>query len=192
MRKMSRKTFIGSLAALGGGPADLLLARLNIPGRPLDPASLRAIGRVVLPSALGAPGVDRVVASFLMWVRNYHTGAEVLHGYGTAELTSTPEMPVRRWAGQLHDLDEVARATHGKPFTRLTVEARETLIRNALKDQRVQVVTVPVEAEHVIAALVSHFVSSAEARDLCYGAVIGKERCRPLGTGPNRPPRRTS
>ncbi|MBC7897484.1 MAG: hypothetical protein H7066_18845 [Cytophagaceae bacterium] len=134
----------------------------------------------MLPSELGAAGSAKAVREFTKWVAEYRAGAEILHGYGTDELTSLPALPLAAWRTQLAALDTVAQSTHRQGFAALGMAERQGLIRQALEGRRVTAMPGVSAAPHIAVALLSHFYDSADATDLCYGVQIGAKQCRPL------------
>lgn len=184
MPRLSRRRFVGWIGALGA----LLGARRVSADMPRDgtqpaalpPAPLAAVAAAVLPSDLGADGTAKAVREFTKWVAEYRAGAEILHGYGTDELTSLPALPVAEWRRQLAALDAAATSAHGRAFPSLSLAERQGIIRQALAGRRVAGMPEIGAAPHVAVALLSHFYGSADATDLCYGVQIGAKQCRPL------------
>jgi hypothetical protein len=162
----------------------LSVASLSSTGAPA--ATLRALGDVVLPSALGPAGIDREVAAFTRWMTGYREHAELTHGYGTSRIRYSGPTPVTRWTSQLDALDAVARKQFGTSFASLALSRREALVRSALSGKLDRMPAVA-EADHVAVALIAHFYSSSAATDLCYGAAIGREQCRPLAQSSREP-----
>lgn len=187
---ISRRAFLASAA--GAIPAagivrrahTLSVSALSSPGAPM--ATLRALGDVVLPSALGTAGVDREVAAFRRWMTGYREHAELTHGYGTSRIRYSGPTPVTRWTTQLDAFDAAARKQFGAPFASLPLSHRESLLRSALGGQLDRMPAVA-EAENVAVALIAHFYGSSAATDLCYGAAIGREQCRPLAQSSREP-----
>jgi hypothetical protein len=192
-----RRTF---LARLAGGLAGLLASarRLAYPRTALAVAAsatqtaqpnaglLAALGGAVLPAELGADSTRQAVADFQRWMDAYRPGAEANHGYGTATIQRLPADPRRRWRAQLTALDQAARRKRGAPFTSLSRTEREAIVRDALGGrealggERGESLPNPLAARHVAVALLAHFYDSPAATDLCYGARIGRQQCRPL------------
>jgi hypothetical protein len=184
MPRWSRRTFVGWIGAL----AAFVAARKVRAEAPVDddqpptlpPAALMAVATAVLPSELGNDGTARAVREFTRWVADYRAQAEVLHGYGTDELTTLPALPLAAWRTQLAALDQSARSAHGRAFASLGVPERQALVRQALAGRRVTGLPAIATAPHVAIALLTHFYESPDATDLCYGAQIGARQCRPL------------
>lgn len=156
-------------------------------GALLPPEMLLALGAAVLPSELGSDGIERAVRTFSNWIAGYRADAELLHGYGSAELESSPASPIVTWRQQLSALDAAARAAHRQSFVSLGVPQRQALVRRALADARVTRLPAPIRSPHVAAALLAHFYDSPEATDLCYSAEIRKNQCRPLVNSAREP-----
>ena len=158
------------------------------PAPALDPLLLAALGDAVLPDSLGADGRRRAVAAFAAWLAAYAPVAEEMHGYGSAELTYTPEHPGPGWQAQLDALDALARRTRKRGFARLGIAARRAVLEARLA--RVTGATVPgtpLEAPHVAVALLAHWAATSDAQDLAYGARIGAGQCRSLAETARRP-----
>jgi hypothetical protein len=185
MPRLSRRTFVGWIGALG---AMLGARRVRADVAPHDsaqpaalpPAPLAALAAAVLPSELGAAGTAKAVREFARWVAEYRAGAEVLHGYGTDELTTLPALPLATWRAQLAALETAASSAHGKSFEALGLVERQGVVRQALAGRRMTGMPEVAAAPHVAIALLSHFYGSADATDLCYGVQIGPKQCRPL------------
>lgn len=186
---LTRRGFLATLAATV--PLAVVVRRAHAAAvlhLQADPATLLALGDVVLPSAaLGRTGVARAVNAFRDWGAGYRENAELNHGYGTSRLRTTGPTPLTRWAAQLDALDAAARAAHQKSFRDLAADSRTALVRDALKGQRVDRMPQIADAPHVALALLAHFYDSAPATDLCYGAHIGKQTCRPLAAQARKP-----
>jgi hypothetical protein len=151
------------------------------------PATLRALGAAILPSELGAAGIDAEVAAFQKWISGYRENVETTHGYGSSRLGSTGPTPATRWMTQLDDLEAKARQAHAKAFSALTVDERRALVRDALANERGTGIPGVRGASHVALALLGHFYESPVATDLCYEAQIGDSTCRPLSTSSRMP-----
>lgn len=180
MLRPTRRRFLLGLAALV--PLPFVARRLHATAvAALDPARLRALGDAVLPSELGAAGVERTVAAFERWLAGYREGAELLHGYGTAELRLTGPSPALRWAGQLESL--------GRQFTATDRAGRQAAIRSALEAGGSRFAGFPPvdRAPHIAVGLLSFYYQSPEAADLCYEAAIGRNSCRPLADSARKP-----
>ena len=156
-------------------------------GSPLDDALLVALAAAVLPTELGAEGSRRAARAFATWVGGYVAGAEMLHGYGTAELRTAPALPLARWRTQLAALDAGSRQLHRLAFAEAGVAQRQAVVRQALAGGRVAGMPAVAGAAHVALALLAHFYDSPAATDLCHRARIGRNQCRPLGTASRRP-----
>lgn len=198
MARVSRRAFINWVGALAtwlgltARRAEASNARSTVPSRPvahsaLDPALLAALAEVVLPSELGRDGAARAARGFAAWVGGHEEAAELLHPYGSPEVTFASALPTERWAEQLADLDRAARAQHRGGIASLGRVAREELVRNGLRDLRFSGMPPARSAQHVAVALASHYFGSPEATDLCYRAQIRKNQCRPLVNASRKP-----
>jgi hypothetical protein len=185
MPSASRRRFILGLAGLI--PLALVVRRFHARAvRDLDPQLLRALGRIVLPSELGAVGIEAAVTGFERWLAGYREGAELLHGYGSGQIQKTGPSPALRWAGQLRELEAAARK-RGKPFSALDSSAQEELIRSKLAGTKSGGLPSVDRAPHVAVGLLAWFYATPEATDLCYGVRIGRNGCRPLSESPHPP-----
>ena len=185
---LSRRTFLSSLAA--ALPLTVLVRRAHAAAvihLESDPATLDALAAAILPSELGRAGLAKAARDFRDWGANYHESAELVHGYGTSRLRSTGPTPLTRWTTQLDELEAQSRSMHQRRFSELTVAQRSDLVRAALQGQRLDRVPAIVDANHVAVALLAHFYDSSAANDLCYGAQIGRQTCRPLSASSRKP-----
>jgi len=188
MPTLSRRRFLASLAAIA--PLAAIVRRAHaaaVVHLESDPATLDALAEVVLPSSLGRAGRRRATAAFRAWGAGYRENVELVHGYGTSRLRSTGPTPVTRWSAQLDDLEARARAEYQRPFRELTVGDRAAIVRAALQGQRLERMPSVASAGHVAVALIAHFYASPAAMDLCYGARIGRQTCRPLAEQGRKP-----
>jgi len=185
---LSRRTFLSSLAA--ALPLTVLVRRAHAAAvihLEYDPATLDALAAAILPSELGRAGLAKAARDFRDWGANYHESAELVHGYGTSRLRSTGPTPLTRWTTQLDELEAQSRSMHQRRFSELTVAQRSDLVRAALQGQRLDRVPPIVDANHVAVALLAHFYDTSAANDLCYGAQICRQTCRPLSASSRKP-----
>lgn len=174
----SRRRFVLGVAALV--PLPFVARRLHgMAVASLDPARLRALAAAVLPTELGAAGIERTVLAFERWLAGYREGAELLHGYGTGEIRVTGPSPALRWAAQLDAL--------GPSFAALPVAERQPQVRSALGSGRFAGFPPIDRAPHLALGLLAFFYDSPDATDLCYEAAIGRNACRPLATSSRAP-----
>ncbi len=192
MGDLTRRRFVQSVAALVPVAAlPLGAGSRRADAEPLDERLLRAVAEAVLPSELGRDGMTRVVTGFQRWLAGYRPGAELDHGYGTAEIDHAPASPASRWQAQLEALDGAARERFGARFPSLDPAERSALVAAALGERPADRLPPAVEAPHVAVGLLAHFYDTPDATDLCYRAAIGRYGCRPLASSPERPgPRR--
>ena len=153
---------------------------------PREEVLLRELADVVLPQELGARGIDRVVAAFLTWSREYRAGAETDHGYGFPRLRRTGPSPAAKYPAQLAALDREAQA-RGRSFTDLSLEDRRTLVERAIAAAKVDRLPGRPDGGHVATDLMAFYFNSIEANDLAYRARIGRDLCRTLAGSDNRP-----
>lgn len=141
--------------------------------------TLRALGAVVLPSELGAEGIDRTASAFTRWVQDYRPGAEMDHGYGFTRLRFKPPSPAAAYARQLDALRPVLLGSD-EAAKRAAVEA-------ALQQANVTALPQSPDGKHVASDLMAFYFRSAEANDLCYRAHIGRYQCRGLAGSEKEP-----
>jgi hypothetical protein len=186
MHSSARRRFVLGLAGLV--PLPFVARRVHgLAVADLDPALLRALAAAILPAELGEDGLARAVSGFERWLAGYREGAELLHGYGTGQLHRAGPSPALRWAGQLRDLDAAARTRGGKSFAALDVTGRREVVQAALSGAQPSRLPSPDRARHLAVGLLAHFYDSAAAADLCYGARIGRNSCRPLAESVAQP-----
>jgi gluconate 2-dehydrogenase subunit 3-like protein len=184
----SRRAFLGWLA--GVVPVAVVVRRAHAAAvlhLAADPRTLTALGQTVLPASLGAAGVRRATEEFRRWMAEYREGADVNHAYLTSRLRTTGPTPATRWTRQLEDLDARALAAHQRRFHELAAAERETVVREALRGERLERMPAIADANHVAVGLLAHFFDSSVANDLCYEAQIGRDTCRPLAAASRQP-----
>ena len=188
---MNRRTLLQALASVAASPP---FARLKIfaqapPITETETATLKALAEAVLPSALDRAGRDRVVASFVAWVRNYKAGADRGHGYGSSTLSApTGPSPAPRYPAQFAALDKAAASRGAISFAAAAVAIRRAVVEAALNEpQPVQRLPNRPTGANLVADFMGFYFSSAEAWDLAYRAEIGRDTCRSLD-GSDRAP----
>ena len=189
MSRVTRRTFFSWLGA--ALPALALAKRLDAAlANGLEAAPVRALAVAILPSELGPSGIEQAADGFCSWAADFHPGAELLHDYGVPKIPYAGLTPVGRWTAQLSELDAQARRRHDTPWVTLDVEKRRVLVRERLaaeKKLEADLPADPARAPHVAVALLAYWYGLPEATDLCYGAAIGKLRCRPLMASSAKP-----
>jgi hypothetical protein len=148
--------------------------------------TLRALAAAVLPPSLGAERIEEITLRFQTWLRAYRPGAELDHGYGHTKLRTAAASPFQGHSEQLRALEKAA-AAEGNAFSRLTQERQRALVARALAEAGAKDLPERPDGRHVAADLLAFFFRSGEARDLCYGRAIGRDRCRGL-PGSEEPP----
>jgi hypothetical protein len=162
---MQRRTLLRWLASIGP-----LRAWAQTAGFPGDQGeALRAVAKVVLPSELGPAGLEKTVAAFERWVREYRPGAEMDHGYGFTRLRSKPPSPAAVYLQQLRAL-----GPNGD-------------VAAALEQAKVTQLPQTPDGKHVASDLMTFYFRSSEANDLCYRAHIGRDECRGLAGSEKEP-----
>lgn len=185
---LSRRRLV-ALLAVAFPPAVLRRRRARTAVQELDRDTLLALADVVLPAAAGAAGRVAAVAGLLRWIEGYRGGAEVLHGYGTADIRYLPPSPAPRWTAQTAELDRQAVGRGAASFRAAPADIRRALVAAALEGERGPAVPDPARAGHVALALLGFWADSPAGTDLAYRARIGRLGCRPLDANPTRPPR---
>ncbi len=191
---MKRRALLQSLAAIvTARPFGLRLFAQAPPITAAETATLKAIAEVVLPSSLDQAARDRVVTSFVAWVRGYREGADRGHGYGSSALSQpTGPSPAAQYPAQFTALDGLAKAGGAASFAALSVTDRRAVIEKVLNAQPVvQRLPARPTGANVIADLMGFYFTSGDAWDLAYNARIGRDRCRTLD-GSDRAPARLS
>jgi hypothetical protein len=176
---MRRRTLLQWLAAAAPiAPLRVWAQTAGFPGK--HASLLRAIAAVVLPSELGRDGVDRVVARFEAWVREYRPGADTDHGYGRTYLRRKPASPAPVYVAQLESLSATMLGSD--------TDAKRAAIEHALAEAKVQELPRLPDGKHVISDLMSFYFRGSDANDLCYRAAIERDRCRGLEDSAHPPP----
>lgn len=145
-----------------------------------DRATLGALARVALPGSLGDDGAGDVVQGFLRWVGGYRAGAEMSPGYGMPRLRRTPDLDISGYRSQL----QVLREGMAREASAAATKAR---IRESLEEAGIVSLPARPDGRHVIADLLSYYLGSSEARDLCYQAAIRRHTCPGLAGLDERP-----
>ena len=189
-----RRTFLKrTSAALGAvvvGPAlPMDGADHERQGRRLDPALLRSVAEVVLPSELSAGAREEAVADFEYWADEYEPVAEMNHGYGTDVIRYGPPDPIPAWTAQLAALQLEAQQRSSTGFADLDMDARRTLLEGQTLDTDDGLPS-PLRAQHIAVALMAHWFRSPDAIDRCYDRRIAERRCRSIDTAQAEPERR--
>jgi len=152
-----------------------------------EPETLRALAAAVLPSELGEAGTAGVAREFQAWIDNYAAQAELVHGYGTSALRFSRASPRANWAAQLEALGRRSSVVGNRTFTAMSVDERRTVVRDELRGERIDRMPAVGAASHVALGLLAFYYDGSEAADLCYGAQIGRETCRPLAAASRKP-----
>ena len=147
---------------------------------------LRAAAPVVLPSALGAAGHDKAVSDFVQWLASYRSGAERNWGYGAPRSNGTPTIDARNYETQLTQLDQRARAA-GAAFAALPVDARRTIVTDALEAAAIRNLPGAPDGRYVISDFMGFYFNGNAAIDALYGKRIARTTCRGLSGASARP-----
>jgi len=190
MTGTNRRTFLmKSTAALSSlAVSSCTPAAEDREGVELPEATLRAVGRSVLPSELGPERVERVLLGFDHWLEEYEPVTELDHGYISSEIRYGSPDPAPRWQAQLEALELESRKRHKTPFVDLSGEDRGALVRRQIGvEGDGSLPESPATASHVAVGILSYFYNGSEATDLCYGRKVGKVTCRGIATAPETP-----
>lgn len=154
----------------------------------LDRKVLDALARIVLPrTALGDAGIERSVDNFLAWLEGFEPVAERDHPYGDGEIRYGPPDPAPLWQSQLEALNLEAEKRFGMPYVD-TGEARQReILQRQLPDHLPDDMPYAGAATHVAIGLLAWFYATPEANDLAHNAAIGRETCRGLASGAEKP-----
>jgi hypothetical protein len=183
-RRSALKT-LGTVAIASVTPA---VAHADQKTAGLDLALLHAVAGAVLPESIGDAGRRRVVADFQRWIDQYRERVDTDHGYGFTRIRTTGPSPAARYPEQLAALDKAARESpHAAAFPALTIEARRSLIADALSAAKIDRLPGRPAGIHIAADLMGFYFNSSAAADLCYRAHIGRDTCRGLD-GSDRAP----
>lgn len=168
-----------AIKTIGAAAAAVPMLRIDAGAQSFvpDEKTLGAIGEVVLPSDCDRPAA---VAAFMRWIRNYHEGADMDHGYGFTRIRATGPSPAKNYSAQFAALDAAARAAGAANFAAAALSARRTIIEKALADAKIERLPQRPTGAHVAADLMAHYFHSPDAEDLCYEAAIGRDSCRGL------------
>ncbi len=175
------------VAGDGGAQKPVATAAATPVRRALDPGTLAAVGDAVLPESLGAAGRTKAVRAFSTWISAYQPIAEEMHGYGDAEITYTPAHPAPGWNAQLEALDLLSKRKFRRGFVAIDTTKRRELITAQIGRAGTRLPANPLQATHVVVALMAHWADSSDATDLVYRAKIGKGECRILADSPRKP-----
>lgn len=184
-RRKALKTIGAAAAAVPMLRIDASARGTSQPAVP-DDGVLNAIAEVVLPSECDR---QAAVTSFARWIRNYHEGADMDHGYGFTRIRSTGPSPANNYAQQIAALDAAARASGAASFAASARAARQRIVEKALSEARVERLPQRPNGAHIATDLMAHYFHSADAEDLCYEAAIGRDTCRGLPGSDKAPAR---
>lgn len=183
---MKRRRAIQTLASAA---AALPLLRVPLAAQELTSDQifvLRDVAATVLPSAIGRKGQDQAVDDFLRWIRDYKEGVPLAHGYGEPRLVKSGPSPAPGYARQIIALQLAAKA-RGARFGALSLEDRRALLDEAFRVADVGNLPGRPDGKHVVADLMSHYLRSSAANDLCYNARIGRQTYRAIRVTTVRP-----
>ena len=147
--------------------------RLFAQVRSLDEADVETLGalaKVALPSSLGAEGAEGVAQDYLRWIGGYRAGAEMSPGYGIPRIRNTPDLDISSYRPQLQALRDSMDA-------RGSDAALRQQVRESLEAAGIESLPSRPDGRHVVADLLSYYLGSSEARDLCYQAEIRRYTC---------------
>ena len=147
--------------------------RLFAQVRSLDEADVETLGalaKVALPSSLGAEGAEGVAQDYLRWIGGYRAGAEMSPGYGIPRIRNTPDLDISSYRPQLQALRDSMDA-------RGSDAALRQQVRESLEAAGIESLPSRPDGRHVVADLLSYYLGSSEARDLCYEAEIRRYTC---------------
>lgn len=158
---------------------------------PSDLTTLEALADTVLPGELGRAGSKAITQTFIKWLAEYRSGADMGHGYGVLRARVTPTISLETYRTQLGALDQRARRNGGS-FDSLPVPARKALVQQVLDEASVRDLPQIPDGKHLVSDLMAFYFRSTQANDLCYRASIGREVCRSLAGSSRKPDSLTS
>jgi len=154
----------------------------------LDRAVLAALAPIVLPrAALGEDGVIRVVADFLTWLDGFEPVSERDHPYDGGDILYGPPDPAPLWKSQLEALNLEADKRYDTTFAELGESRRQEILERQLPEHIPEDMPYAGAATHVAIGLLAWFYATSEANDLALDAKVGRETCRGLASGVDRP-----
>jgi hypothetical protein len=171
-RRSLIRTFLSAIAVWPLFKGGRLRAETVVFPGPQD-VSLKELAATLLPESLGRAGTDRVAASFIRWLNEYHPGAEMQNGYGFTRVRVVPPSPNAKYLTQL---EELARGTLINPdlgFRRKQLEAR-------LQAAGIQDLPALPESGDIVVDLMAFYFNSSHANDFAYEAAIDRDGCRGL------------
>ena len=177
---MKRRTLIQGLAVAAALP--LRAVRLFAQPRTLTPEAISALHEIattVLPSTLGPVRTRAVVDRLVIWVRDYHEGVALAHGYGHPRLQKSGPTPAPTYIAQLAAIEREARSRGGR-WSTLDREQQRAILDAAFASAGVRNLPPRPMGQHVVADLMAMYFRSSDANDDCYNAAIGRETCRPI------------
>jgi len=154
----------------------------------LDRSALDAVARLVMPvTALGETGLKRAVDDFLAWLVAFDPVAELDHPYDASDIRYGPPDPAPLWRAQLEALDfESGKRFHTR-FATLDEKQQREILGHQLPEQIPADMPYAGSATHVAIGLLAWFYATSEANDLAHEAKIGRETCRGLASGAEKP-----
>ena len=154
----------------------------------LDRTTLDALGHIVLPrKALGNAGIESAISEFLAWLDGFEPVAERDHPYGSGEIAYGPPHPAPLWQSQLEALTLEAEKRHGVAFADLDQTRQRAIVERQLPEHIPADMPYAGAATHVAIGLVAWFYATPEANDLALDAKVGRETCRGLASGAQKP-----
>jgi hypothetical protein len=154
----------------------------------LDLPTLEALGRIVLPrTALGDTGVTRAIDEFLTWLDGFEPVSERDHSYDSVDVLYGPPHPAPLWKVQLEALTIEATKRFAAPYTEISETRQREILERQLPGYLPEDMPYAGAATHVAIGLIAWFYATREANDLALQAKIGRQTCRGLESGPDKP-----
>lgn len=151
-----------------------------------DVSALEEVAEAALPRSLGREGTNATVGKFLRWLENYRAGVEMSPGYGIPRTRLTPALDISAYAPQLRALRDAMSEQDREPSGD-SLETKKQLIQASLREAGVEGLPNRPDGRHVVADLLSFYLRSSEASDLCYEAEIGRYTCPGLSRLGDKP-----
>ncbi len=150
---------------------------------------IEAVAEAVLPEEIGPGGVQDALRDFARWLDGFRPVAVLPHPYLSSDRVRYGSAdPAPMWNSQLEALDLLARHQHRRGFSELPVAERREILATELDRHAPEAsLPAPATADHVAVGLLAWFASRPATTDLAYRARIGRQACRTLASGVERP-----
>lgn len=138
-------------------------------------------------NALGDAGLTRVVGDFLTWLDGFEPVSERDHLYDSADILYGPPDPAPLWGAQLDALNIEATKRFAASYTEIGEDRQKEILERQLPDHLPEDMPYAGAATHVAIGLIAWFYATPEGNDLALQAKIGRQTCRGLESGRDKP-----